>query len=258
MKISLITVTYNSGATLRDTIESVLGQTYKDVEYIIVDGKSKDNTVQIIQEYEPRFNGNMKWISEKDSGLYDAMNKGIMMATGDVIGILNSDDFFTSAEILQNVSDNMSQQNIDAVYGDIHFVNSEDLKKTVRYYSSKSFSRGKMRLGFMPAHPSFYCRKSCFEKFGYYKLGYKIAADYELLLRMIYIHNISTLYLPADMVTMRTGGASTNGIRSNYNILKEKAQSFKDNGLHPYWPILILGTGIKAICHISNKIFKLR
>lgn len=258
MKISLITVTYNSGATLRDTIESVLKQTYKDLEYIIVDGKSKDNTVQIIQEYEPRFNGNIKWISEKDSGLYDAMNKGIMMATGDIIGILNSDDFFTSAEILQTVSDNMSQKNIDALYGDIHFVNSEDLKKTVRYYSSKNFSRRKMRLGFMPAHPSFYCRKSCFEKFGYYKLGYKIAADYELLLRMIYIHDISTLYLPVDMVTMRTGGASTNGIKSNYNILKEKARSFKDNELRPYWPILILGTGIKAISHISNKLFKLR
>lgn len=256
MKISIITVTYNSEATLRDTIESVLKQTYENIEYIVVDGKSRDNTVDIIKEYEPRFNGRIKWISEKDSGLYDAMNKGILMATGDVVGIINSDDYFTSDSVLQSVVEVMSNENMDAVYADIHFVSSENLEKTVRYYSSKKFSPKKMRLGFMPAHPSFYCRKSCFDKYGLYRTDYRIAADFELLLRMIYIHNIHTQYIPVDMVTMRVGGASTSGLKSKYTILKEKSLSFRDNGIRPYVFLIVLGTGLKMILHLKDRIFK--
>ena len=169
MKISLITVTYNSGDVLRCAIESVLRQTYPNIEYIIVDGASKDNTLDIIRTYEPKFNGRMRWISEPDRGLYDAMNKGIRMATGDVIGILNSDDFFTSDDVLQKVAEGFADSEVDAVYGDIHFVHADDLNRCVRYYSSKIFRRGLMRLGFIPAHPSFYCRRECFEKYGEYK-----------------------------------------------------------------------------------------
>lgn len=230
MKVSLITVTYNSDKTLRDTINSVLAQTYEDIEYIVVDGLSKDKTVDIIREYEPQFVGRMKWISEKDSGLYDAMNKGIRMATGDVVGILNSDDFFTSKDVIEKVVAGFTKDT-DAVYGDIHFVNPDNLQRCVRYYSSRIFKRSLMKMGFIPAHPSFYCRKECFEKFGYYKTNYKIAADFDLLLRFIYVHQIRIKYLPVDMVTMRLGGASTDGWKSRQVMMNEHLRSFKENGV---------------------------
>ena len=233
MKISLITITYNSEKTLADTIKSVLEQTYPDVEYIIVDGASKDKTVSIVKQYEPLFNGRMKWISEKDKGLYDAMSKGIKMATGDVVGILNSDDFFTSKEVLEKIANAFVQDaELEAVYGDVHFVNPTNLQKCVRYYSSKIFKRKLMRLGFMPAHPSFYIRKECFDKYGLYKTDYKIAADFEFLLRVIYKARIKTQYLPIDMVTMRTGGASTSGLESHKRIMKEHLRAFRENGIY--------------------------
>lgn len=233
MKISLITITYNSEKTLADTIKSVLEQTYLDVEYIIVDGASKDKTVSIVKQYEPLFNGRMKWISEKDKGLYDAMSKGIKMATGDVVGILNSDDFFTSKEVLEKIANAFVQDaELEAVYGDVHFVNPTNLQKCVRYYSSKIFERKLMRLGFMPAHPSFYIRKECFDKYGLYKTDYKIAADFEFLLRVIYKAKIKTKYLPIDMVTMRTGGASTSGLESHKRIMKEHLRAFRENGIY--------------------------
>lgn len=231
MKISLITVTYNAGGTLRCAIESALRQTYSNLEYIIVDGASKDNTLDIIRTYESQFNGRMKWISEPDCGLYDAMNKGIRMATGDVVGILNSDDFFTSNDVLEKVADSFTGNDVDAVYGDIHFVRSDDLNRCVRYYSSRIFRRGLMRLGFIPAHPSFYCRRECFEKYGCYKTDYKIAADFDLLLRFIYVHRIRIKYLPVDMVTMRLGGASTSGLKSRMTGMKEHLRSFRENGV---------------------------
>lgn len=233
MKISLITVTYNSDITLKTTLDSIIEQSHTDYEYIVVDGASKDNTVELIKKYEPKFKNKLKWISEPDKGLYDAMNKGIQMATGDVIGILNSDDFFTSNHILQQVSEAFKKnENLDAVYGDVHFVNPENLQKSVRYYSSKVFKRGLMRLGFMPAHPSFYMRKACFDKYGLYKTEYKIAADFEYLLRVIFKHNIRTQYIPIDMVTMRTGGASTSGMQSHIKIMKEHLRAFRENGIY--------------------------
>lgn len=231
MKISLITVTYNAGGVLCCAIESALHQTYSNLEYIIVDGASKDNTLDIIRAYEPQFQGRMKWISEPDCGLYDAMNKGIRMATGDVVGILNSDDFFTSNDVLEKVADSFTGNDVNAVYGDIHFVRSDDLNRCVRYYSSRIFRRGLMRLGFIPAHPSFYCRRECFEKYGCYKTDYKIAADFDLLLRFIYVHRIRIKYLPVDMVTMRLGGASTSGLKSRMTGMKEHLRSFRENGV---------------------------
>lgn len=233
MKISLITITYNSEKTLANTIQSVLEQTYYNIEYIIVDGNSKDNTVSIIEKYEPQFNGRFKWISEPDKGLYDAMSKGIRMATGDIVGILNSDDFFTSNDILLKVADAFQQdKSLDAVYGDVHFVHPSNLNKCVRYYSSKIFKRNLMKMGFMPAHPSFYIRKECFEKYGSYKTDYRIAADFEFLLRVIYKAKIKTKYLPIDMVTMRTGGASTSGLESHKRIMKEHLRAFRENGIY--------------------------
>lgn len=229
MKISIVTATYNSGKTLRDTIRSVLSQQYDDYEHIIVDGGSKDNTMDIVRELEPLYNGKLRWISEPDKGIYDAMNKGLLLATGDVVGLLNSDDFYTSDHILSAIATNIEE--VDAVYGDIHYVDAADLTKCVRYYSSASFSPKRMRMGFMPAHPSFYCRRELYLKYGLFDTSFKIAADFEQLLRLIYIHSIRLKYLPLDFVTMRTGGASTSGFQSHKRILADHLRAYKKNGV---------------------------
>lgn len=232
MKISIITAVFNAEKTIADTIKSILNQSYTDIEYIIVDGGSKDNTVDIIKKYEPDFNGRLRWISERDNGIYDAMNKGIRMATGEVIGILNSDDFFSSDDVVSCINKAFTEHNVDAIYGDIHFVNDNNLNKTVRYYSSRIFNRSLMRLGFMPAHPSFYIRKKCFDKIGLYNTSYRIAADFEFLLRAIFINRIKTQYIAKDFVTMRTGGVSTSGIGSHKRIMKEHLRAFKENNVY--------------------------
>ena len=229
MKISVITATFNSGKTVRDTIESVLHQTHKDTEYIIVDGKSSDNTMEIARSYELQFGGRMRYISERDKGIYDAMNKGISMATGDVVGILNSDDFYTANDVLEQVAKAMEDTSIDAVYGDVHYVNEEHLDKCVRYYTSRPFHRAWMRFGFMPAHPSFYCRRSVYERCGTFDLTYKVAADFENLLRLIFVHRIRTRYIAKDFVTMRTGGASSSGLRSHRQIMHDHLRALKHN-----------------------------
>ena len=253
MKISLITVTYNSSKTLSDTLQSVLNQTYSEIEYIIVDGASKDSTVSIIQEYEPKFNGRMRWISEADKGLYDAMNKGIRMATGDIVGIINSDDFYHRTDILQVVADAFRDKSVQAVYGDVRFVNDDNLDKTVRYYSSKSFSPKRFRFGFMPAHPTFFTYKKYFDEFGYYKMGYKIAADYELLTRFLYVHKLKCKYLPVDFMKMRTGGASTASIKSNWILNKEIVRACKENGIWTCMPLLFLKYFIKVFELVFTK-----
>ena len=232
MKISIVTAAFNSAETIRDTFDSILDQNYDDYEYIVIDGKSKDATVDIIKEYEPKFNGKMRWISEKDSGLYDAMNKGIRMAFGEYVGILNSDDFFTSADVLSSVAETLEKSPVDAVYADVEYVNPENLERVVRHYSSAGFKRWKMRIGLMPAHPTFYARKELFDKFGYYRTDYKIAADYELLLRFIFVNKITTHYIPKVFVTMRTGGVSTNSLKVHWRIMKEHLHAFRINGCY--------------------------
>lgn len=155
------------------------------------------------------------------------------MATGDIIGVLNSDDFFTHSDVLKKVVERFeNDEALDAVYGDVHFVKSNNLNKCVRYYSSKIFRRKLMRLGFMPAHPSFYMRKRCFDKFGLYRTDYKIAADFEFLLRAIFKGNIKIEYMPVDMVTMRMGGASTSGMESHKRIMEEHLRAFRENGVY--------------------------
>ena len=233
MKISVITATYNSAQTVRDTFESLLAQTYQDIECIVVDGASKDGTLDIIREFEPRFGGRMKWSSEPDKGIYDAMNKGLARATGDVVGILNSDDFFTAPDILEEVAKAFEADNtLDAVYGDIHYCKWDDVTRPVRYYSSKGFRRWKMFIGYMPAHPSFYCRKQVYENYGYFDAtSFKVAADFECVLRFIYIHRIKTRYIPRDFVTMREGGASSSGAQSHLAINRDHLLAFKKNGV---------------------------
>ena len=233
LKISIITATYNSGKTVGDTLKSVLAQTYHDYELLVVDGASKDNTLEVVKKMEPLFEGRMRYISEPDKGIYDAMNKGIRMATGDVIGILNSDDFYTSDDALACIAWTLENEKVDAVYGDIHYVDDEDLKKCVRYYSSKPFRRWMMRLGFMPAHPSFYCRKEVYEKFGAFDAeNYRVAADFENLLRLIFVNKIKTHYISKDFVTMRTGGASSSGLESHKRIMRDHLKALKKNGVY--------------------------
>lgn len=246
MKISIVTVTYNSASTLRDTIESVLSQTYQDIEYIIVDGLSKDNTMEIVREYEPKFNGRMRYVSEKDSGLYDAMNKGIKMATGEVVGIINSDDFYHRQDIIQIVAETMSDKYVQAVYGDVRFVNPNDLKITVRYYSSRIFRPSLFRYGFMPAHPTFFTYKKFFDEFGYYKLNYKIAADYELLVRFLHSHVVQAQYIQTDFMKMRMGGVSTASVKSNIVLNKEIVRACKENGVWTCFPMLMFKYLIKV------------
>ena len=232
MKLSIITATFNSAATIRDTIESVMRQTHQEWELIIKDGGSKDSTLEICRSYEPQCAGRMRIISCPDKGIYDAMNQGIEAATGDVVGLLNSDDFYTSDDVLAVISEAFEKDmKLDAVYGDIHYVNDGELDKTVRYYSSADFTREKMMHGWMPAHPSFYCWRAVYQKYGVFDTSFKVAADFEQLLRLIYIHNIKTQYIQKDFVTMRTGGASTDGIGSRVTIMKEHLRAFEKNGI---------------------------
>ena len=230
--ISIITATFNSAKTLKDTIQSVLRQTNKDFEYLIIDGGSTDETIDIVKSYESEFSGRLKWVSEKDEGIYDAMNKGIKMASGDVVGILNSDDYFTSDDILQTVDNAFKSHEIDAIYGDIHFIRDGNPQKCVRYYSSRMFRPFWLRFGFMPAHPSFYCKREVFEKAGLYSLDYKIGADYEMMVRLFKKYRIKSQYINMDFVTMRTGGASNNNVRSRWTLINEDVKACRDNGIY--------------------------
>jgi glycosyltransferase involved in cell wall biosynthesis len=235
MKISIITVTYNSAATLADTLKTVRDQDYADVEHVLVDGASTDGTVDIIKQFPHVQN----WVSEKDAGLYDAINKGIRMATGDVIGILNSDDFFPNSGVLSVIA-KAFEKDIDAVFGDIAFVHPGNLDKVIRLYSSKKFHPGRFAYGFMPAHPSFYVKRSCYQSMGLYQTDYKIAADYELLMRFIYRFKIRTTYLPAILVYMRTGGVSNANLLSRVTLNKEIIKACKENGVTTNMAILSL------------------
>lgn len=247
MKISVITVTFNSGETVRDTIESVLKQEYPNYEYLVIDGGSKDNTVDIVKEYEPKFGGRMKWISEKDKGMYDGINKGIRMATGDVVGIINSDDFYHRTDIFDIIAKTFEEnKDVQAIYGDVRFVHPDNLEKTVRYYSCKHWKPWRFRFGFMPAHPTFFTYKENFEKYGYYQYDYHIAADYELLIRHLYTNHVPAKYVPVDFMKMRTGGRSTNGWKANILLNREIVRGCNENGIWTCMPLLFLKYFIKV------------
>lgn len=229
IKVSIITVTYNSEEYIKDCIRSVLLQTYPNVEYIIIDGSSTDNTLKIIND--ENINGKIKVVSESDNGIYDAMNKGIKLATGDIIGILNSDDFFSEERIIEKVVDIFNNEDIDVLYGDVQFVDPQETTKIIRYYSSKRFSPKMFKYGFMPAHPTFYAKKNLFTEFGYYKTDYKIAADFELLIRFLHNTQIKYFYIELPLVSMRTGGKSNASITSKFILNKETLRACKENNI---------------------------
>lgn len=229
MKVSIITAAYNSASTIKDTIDSVLSQDYPDIEYIVIDGASQDETISIIHSYKERIS---KFVSESDSGMYDAMNKGIQMATGEVIGILNSDDFYIDEKVVSSVVRTFARENTDSVFGDLVYVDPEKLDKVVRYYSSANFKPEKFAYGWMPAHPTFFVKRMAYEKYGLFQTDYKIAADYELLTRFLSKNKLSYSYLPEVMVRMRTGGASTSNLMSNWILNKEILRACSENNVN--------------------------
>ena len=230
MKISLITVCYNSAKTIEKTIQSVLSQTYPDIEYIVVDGLSNDGTLDIINKYQSKI---AKIISEKDKGMYDALNKGISAASGDVIGIINADDRFADDTILEQVANHFKQNTeTDCVIGDIAFVDEKNPEKISRYYSSAKFGPSKFAWGFMPAHPTFYCKREYFQKLGGYKIDFEIASDYELLIRFLKVNQLKYDYMNLLMVLMNKGGKSTRGLKSTIKINKEIKIGCDMNGIY--------------------------
>ena len=229
-------------------------QTYSEIDYIVVDGNSKDETISIIKEYEPKFNGRMRWISETDDGLYDAMNKGIKLSIGEVIGTINSDDFYHRNDVIEKVASAFNEnKNIQVVFGDVRFVKAENLDKTVRYYSSKNFVPQCFRFGFMPAHPTFFVYKECFNRFGYYKTDYHICADFELLIRFLYTNKLKYKYLAVDFLKMRIGGRSTKSIKNNIILNKEMVRGCKENGIYTNMFIIFLKYFIKIFELINIK-----
>lgn len=232
MKISIITVVWNNVETIKNAIDSVLSQTYKDIEYIIIDGASNDGTVEIIKSYGDSIS---KFVSEPDKGLYDAMNKGISLATGDVVGILNSDDFYVDEDVIDTVVKVFEKNKCDSMFADLVFVKANNLDKVVRYYDSGKFHPSKFAYGWMPAHPTFFVKREFYTKYGLYKLDYKIAADYELLIRFLHKYKLSYYYLPKSIIKMRVGGVSTSGIQSNYILNKEIIRGCRENELKTNW-----------------------
>ena len=206
MKISIITVVRNNKKTIKDAIESVLGQTYKDIEYIVIDGASTDGTVEVVKSYGDKIS---KFLSEPDCGLYDAMNKGIALASGDVVGILNSDDFYIDNGVIERVVKEFEKSQAGSVFADLVYVKSDNLNKVVRYYDSSHFTPQKFAYGWMPAHPTFFVRRWVYEKYGLFRTDLKIAADFDILARFLYTHKISYSYMKEVLVKMRLGGVST-------------------------------------------------
>lgn len=230
MKISLITVSYNSEDTIEETIQSVLSQKGVDIEYILIDGASSDNTLSIIEKYKDRID---VVISEKDNGIYDAMNKGLQLASGDVVGILNSDDVFAYDEVLLNISKLFLDSEIDGVYGDLVYVDRFDLEKVKRKWVAKSYIEGAFLKGWMPPHPTFYVRKGVYDDFGLFNLDFTSAADYEIMLRFIHKFKIKLDYLPEVMVKMRQGGQSNASLLNRIKANREDKRAWEVNGLKP-------------------------
>ena len=237
MKVSLITVCFRSAGVIRSAIESVLSQKGVDVDYIVVDGGSNDGTVEILKEYESKFAGRMRWISESDEGMYDALNKGIKMAEGDVVGILNADDILEDENTLAFIA-SLFELGVDCVYGDIRFVRGES-KKTTRYYSSKRWRPWMHNWGFMPAHPSVYVRRKVFDRVGGYKLGYDISADFEWMVRLLCKARVKARYLPRSIVTMRLGGKSTAGLKAMVKLNRENVRANRENGYFCCLPMML-------------------
>lgn len=238
MKVSIITVTYNSARTLSRAIRSVVRQTYQDIEYIIVDGESADSTVNIIKDFAGRY-PQIRYISEPDNGIYDAINKGISMATGEVIGLLNSDDELAGKEVIAHVVERMTSTSCDILYGDLVYCRYEAIEhnppRVVRYWKSNRFHAADLQTGWMPAHPTLYCRRRVFDEAGLYRSDFRISADYEFVLRSFSMKQLKKEYLPEVIVKMEVGGISNRDFRSMLIKTREDVRALRLN----HRPVLI-------------------
>lgn len=245
MKVSIITVCYNSSETIRDTIESVIAQDYASIEYIVVDGGSTDNTLAIIEEYRASIS---VLISERDRGIYDAMNKGLARAKGDVVGLLNSDDFYETHHAISDVVAAFdSAPAADILFGDVVFVAADDLTRVTRYYSSAKFRPWKLRFGWMPPHPATFVRNQVYKCFGGYSLNYKISSDYEIFVRWLMVNKLNYLRMDKVLVRMRAGGASTAGIKSSIRLNAEIVRACRKNGIYTNIFLVMLKTPFKLL-----------
>jgi len=250
LKVSIITVAFNSAKTIEGTIQSVLSQDYPDIEYIVVDGGSTDGTVPIIERYQNRIT---KWISEKDRGMYDAMNKGIAMATGDVIGILNSDDIYMNTHVISDLMALMQAKKAQVVFADLILVDQNDDNKILRYYDSSHFHPNKFQHGWMPAHPTVFVKRELYDVVGPFSTTYQIAADYEMLIRILAIQRARYAYLPKPVVRMRSGGASTAGLSRNWILNKEIVRACRENGIYSNMAMLLLKIPAKLWGRLAPK-----
>lgn len=236
-RVSIITVSFNSAETIRDTIESVLAQDYKDIEYIVVDGASEDSTMEIVRSYGSCVT---RSVSEPDSGIYDAMNTGINISTGEFIGFLNSDDFYASDRTITSVVKVFQEKLVDAVYGDLCYVKQKDTSRVVRYWRSSNFRAGAFCDAWCPPHPTFFVKRSVYEQFGGFDLSFDIAADVELMMRFLEVHRITSAYIPEVLVRMRMGGETN---RSIQNVIRQNCEimsALRMHGLLSSWPRFIV------------------
>lgn len=230
MRVSIITITYNSAETVEDTIQSVLAQDYPDIEYIIVDGASKDDTLSIVNRYKDKI---ATIQSEPDKGIYDAMNKGVRLATGDLIGILNSDDFYADVHVISDIVKTLQSAGADGCYADLVYVDRNETSRVVRTWKSGEYRHGQFMRGWMPPHPTFFVKRTIYEAHGAYSLQLRSAADYELMLRFIHKHGIKVSYLPRVITKMRAGGQSNVTIKNRWRANREDRLAWKMNGLQP-------------------------
>lgn len=245
MKVSIITVCFNSEKTIRDTIESVLSQDYPEIEYIIVDGLSNDTTMQIVSEYNNKIT---KIVSEKDHGIYDAMNKGIQLATGSVIGMLNSDDYFEYPSAITDVVNCfISKPDASLVFGDVIVVDPFNTQNITRFYNANKFKTWKLRFGWMPPHPATFIKRSAYDQVGGYSLEYEISADYELFVRMLMVHRLTYARIDKVLVRMRAGGLSTSGIKNSLVLNLEIVKACKRNGVYTNLFLVLLKVPFKLL-----------
>jgi glycosyltransferase len=228
MKVSVITVVYNGSKTIEDCMQSVMAQTYNSIEHIVVDGGSNDGTLQVLRKYRGQI---AKCISEPDEGIYDAMNKGIKLATGDIIGFLGSDDFYADENVIRQIVEVIRTNNADCCYGDLEYVAKDNPGKTIRKWRSQSYQEGLFEKGWHPPHPTFFVKKCIFDEYGSFDLRYDIGADYEIMLRFLKKHSIESCYIPSVLVKMRTGGKSNKNLWQIIKANMECYQAWKRNGL---------------------------
>lgn len=250
MKVTLITAAYNSGSSIKTCLDSVISQNYGDLEYLIIDGKSSDDTLNIIKDYQQKY-PYIKLISEKDYGIYDALNKGVELAAGDVIGFVHSDDLLSNNHVISDVVNNLQNEQLDGIYGDLQYVDKVDLNKVIRLWKSCAFKPSLLKQGWMPAHPTLFLKKEVYKKHGLFDLTYKIAADYDFMLRVLKDNTLKVGYLPKVITKMRLGGASNRSLKNIIQKTKEDYRAIKTNQVGGILSIIQKNTS-----KISQFIFK--